>query len=92
MVRNAIQPVIAVLLMSLIALAAWAGPVDLNSADAETIARELNGVGVSRAQAIVDYREQFGAFSSADELLNVDGIGPHILEVNKSNIVLSQAD
>ena len=92
MVRNAIQPVIAVLLMSLIALAAWAGPVDLNSADAETIARELNGVGVSRAQAIVDYREQFGAFSSAAELLNVNGIGPHILEVNKSNIVLSQAD
>ena len=92
MVRKAFQPICTLLLTVLFVMASWAGPVDLNSADAETIARELNGVGVSRAQAIVDYRKQFGAFSSAEELLNVNGIGPHILEVNKGNIVLSQAD
>ena len=69
-----------------------AGPVDLNKADAETIARELNGVGTARAQAIVEYRDEFGEFRSEEELLNVTGIGRHILDVNRSNIVLSRKD
>lgn len=67
-----------------------AGPVDLNSADAETIARELNGVGAARAQAIVDYRNEYGAFENEEDLLNVTGIGRHILEVNRANIVLGE--
>jgi competence protein ComEA len=92
MVRKIVQSIFALLLTGLVVLTSWAGPVDLNSADAETIARELNGVGVSRAQAIVEYREQYGAFLSAEDLLNVTGIGPHILQVNKANIVLSQAE
>lgn len=71
---------------------AWAGPVDLNSADAETIARELNGIGVSKAQAIVEYREKNGAFTTAEDLLNVTGIGPQILKANKTNILLSGSD
>ena len=70
----------------------FAGPVDLNSADAETIARELNGVGATRAQAIVDYRDEYGAFESEEDLLNVAGIGRHILEVNRANIRLEQQD
>ncbi|MEE8235965.1 MAG: helix-hairpin-helix domain-containing protein, partial [Gammaproteobacteria bacterium] len=53
----------------------FAGPVNINSADAETIAAELDGVGVSKAQAIVAYREQNGAFASPEEVLNVKGIG-----------------
>ena len=71
---------------------AWAGPVDLNSADAETIARELNGIGTTKAQAIVEYREKNGSFSSAEDLLNVTGIGPQILRANKTNILLSSSD
>ena len=69
-----------------------AGPVDLNMADAETIARELNGVGTSRAQAIVDYRDEYGAFKSEEELLNVSRIGRHIIDVNRGNIMLGQSD
>lgn len=92
MVKTLLQLSLSVVLTSLVAMSSWAGPVDLNSADAATIARELNGIGVARAQAIVEYREQYGAFASADELLNVAGIGPHILKVNKVNIILSQAD
>jgi len=81
------------LLAALVALSPaglLAGPVDVNSADAETIARELNGVGTTRAQAIVAYRQEYGAFKSEDELLNVTGIGRHILDVNRPNIVLGQ--
>jgi competence protein ComEA len=70
----------------------WAGPVDLNTADAETIARELNGVGKARAQAIVDYRNEYGAFQSPDDLLNVTGIGKFILEANEQNILIESAD
>ncbi len=92
MVKSLVQLGLLVFLAGWGVPAAWAGPVDLNSADAETIARELNGIGSARAQAIVEYREQFGAFTSAEDLLNVSGIGPHILEINKTNIVLSRAD
>lgn len=70
---------------------AWllAGPVDINKADAETLARELNGVGAARAQAIIDYRQQNGEFRQPEELLNVSGIGPAILEQNRDNIVIA---
>lgn len=63
-----------------------AGPVDLNSADAATLARELDGIGLARAKAIVEYREKNGKFRSADELLNVKGIGPQVLQQNKGNL------
>lgn len=70
----------ATLLMPLWVLA---GPVDINTADAATLARELNGIGPARAAAIVEFREQNGRFQSADELLLVKGIGPAVLEKNK---------
>lgn len=65
---------------------AFAGPVDLNTADATTLAKELDGIGMARAKAIVEYRERNGKFRSADELLNVKGIGPQVLEQNKGNL------
>lgn len=63
-----------------------AGAVDINNADAETLAQELRGVGNSRAEAIIEYREAFGAFQSAEDLLNVSGIGIQILDANRDNI------
>jgi len=63
-----------------------AGPVDINNADAATLARELDGIGLARAKAIVEYREKNGKFRSADELLNVKGIGPQVLQQNKGNL------
>lgn len=74
--------------LSLLPVLAWAGPVDINKADASTLAKELEGVGLSRAQAIVDYREKNGAFKSANDLLKVKGIGPKVIEKNKANIRL----
>ena len=47
---------------------ALAGPVDVNTADAETISAELKGVGLAKAKAIGDYREKHGPFRSADDL------------------------
>lgn len=79
--------VAAAMLMPLWALA---GPVDINTADAATLARELNGIGPARAQAIVDYREKNGRFRSPDELLKIKGIGPHVLEKNKANLQVGE--
>ncbi|HNL91858.1 MAG TPA: helix-hairpin-helix domain-containing protein, partial [Pseudomonadales bacterium] len=39
-----------------------------------------------KAQAIVSFREQNGAFKSVDDLVNVPGIGPATLEKNRSII------
>jgi competence protein ComEA len=80
----------SVVVSGLIPILLWAGPVDVNTADAETIARELNGVGSARAEAIVDYRNEYGSFQSADDLLNVAGIGRHILDVNRANILVEK--
>jgi competence protein ComEA len=65
---------------------AWAGPVNINTADANTLARELDGIGPAKAQAIVEYREKNGAFKSAEDLLKVEGIGSKVLEQNRGNI------
>jgi competence protein ComEA len=49
--------------------------VDLNTADAATLAR-LPQVGPSLAERIVAYREQHGQFLTREELMRVPGIGP----------------
>ena len=73
-------------LACLIPLAVWAGPVDINTADASTLAKELKGVGPARAQAIVTYRTQNGPFKSADDLSLVKSIPQKVVEQNRENI------
>ncbi len=51
------------------------GPVDLNAADAAAL-DALPGVGPSRAQAILRYREANGPFRAVQELARVPGFGP----------------
>ena len=62
--------------------------VNINTADAATLARELNGVGPQKAQAIVEYREKFGPFINAEDLSSVKGIGLAIVEKNADLIVI----
>ena len=76
----------SVVVAALVPVWAWAGPVNINTADARTLAKELEGIGPAKAQAIVDYRQKNGAFKSADDLLKVEGIGAKVLEQNRDNI------
>ncbi|MCW8156758.1 helix-hairpin-helix domain-containing protein [Stutzerimonas stutzeri] len=62
--------------------------VNLNTADAATLTRELKGIGATKAKAIVDYREEHGPFSSVDELLEVKGIGSATLEKIRGQLSL----
>jgi len=72
-------------------LLATAGPVNVNTADAETISAELQGVGLSKARAIVEYRQANGPFRSATDLTEVKGIGDRTVEINQDNILVSPA-
>ncbi|MBS0433233.1 MAG: ComEA family DNA-binding protein [Proteobacteria bacterium] len=87
MIRN----VLAALALSLAcALPAFAAtPVDINHADASTIANSLDGIGMSKAQAIVAWRDSHGAFKSVDDLRQVKGIGDKTLQRNRDAIRLS---
>lgn len=65
---------------------AMVAKINLNTADADTLKRELSGVGDAKAKAIVAYREANGEFASVDELLEVKGIGQAILEKNRDKL------
>jgi competence protein ComEA len=61
--------------------------INLNSAGAKEIAEALTGVGMKKAQAIVEYRQSHGKFNKIEELANVKGIGVATLAKNESRIV-----
>jgi competence protein ComEA len=68
---------------------AWAAePINVNTASAEEISENLKGIGPSKAQLIVDYREANGTFLHVDELVNVKGIGIKTIDRNRGMILL----
>jgi competence protein ComEA len=67
----------------LLPFVALAGPVNVNTADAETISDSLEGVGLSKARAIVEYRQKHGSL--------VKGIGDRTVELNRDNILVAPA-
>lgn len=83
-----------VLLLFVVAspMAAFAGPVNVNTADAATISAELQGVGMSKAQAIVAYRKNHGPFKTYEDLTLVKGIGVRTVEINRANILFKSGD
>ena len=62
--------------------------VDINHADAKTLASALNGVGLVKAEAIVAWRERHGPFQRVEDLRKVHGIGPRTVEANRAVIVV----
>ena len=66
-----------------------AAKVNLNAADAETLRRDLFGIGAAKAKAIIAYRESNGPFAAVDELLEVKGIGKALLEKNRERLSIN---
>ena len=76
---------LASLLLTQVAMAA----VNINTADADKIASELKGIGLSKATAIVDYRTKNGPFKTIEQLTEVKGIGLKTVEKNRQEILLN---
>ncbi len=64
----------------------FAEEVNINTANAQSIASSLNGIGIKKAEAVVAWRKEHGNFMDLAALENVKGIGPKTLEKNKENI------
>ena len=62
--------------------------ININTASAEEIAATLTGIGLTKAQAIVAWRDDNGAFTRIEQLLEVKGIGQATLDRNVSRISL----
>lgn len=79
---------ILVLCMSMLlwSAVAFAG-ISINAASVQDL-ESLPYIGSAKAEAIVQYRAENGAFQSKDDLMNVKGIGPKILEKIKDQIDL----
>jgi competence protein ComEA len=78
-------------LSALLATAAHAGGerVNINTADAATLDRVLDGVGPSKAEAIVAFRKANGPFKSVEQLAAVKGIGLSTVERNRDRILVA---
>jgi competence protein ComEA len=63
------------------------GLVNINTADIAELST-LSGIGASRAQAIIDYRERNGAFTSIEDIKNVDGIKDGLFSKIKDKITV----
>ncbi len=80
---------LALILASVFSIVSWAAAsVNVNTASAEEIASGLKGVGLSKATAIVEYRQSNGTFMHIDELVNVKGIGIRTVDINREAITL----
>lgn len=66
-----------------------ATPVNINTADSKTIADALSGIGIKKAEAIVKFRTDNGAFLVIEDLTKVKGIGQKTLDKNKKDILLT---
>ncbi|MCL1073308.1 ComEA family DNA-binding protein [Shewanella dokdonensis] len=61
--------------------------ININTATAAEL-QLLNGIGAAKAQAIVEYREANGKFTSLEDLTKVKGIGPKLIEKNAGMLAL----
>lgn len=62
--------------------------VNINTADAATLAEVLKGVGLAKAEAIIAYRKEHGGFKTAEQLAEVKGIGEKLVKANQDRIVV----
>lgn len=77
------------IILSLCSVSVFAKPVNVNSADAKTLAESLSGIGMKKAQDIVQYRTENGLFKTKEDLMKVKGIGEKTVQKNASDILFS---
>ncbi len=56
--------------------------VNLNKVNAKALSKAVKGIGPKRAEAIINYREQYGKFKSLEDLSLVKGISKRFIQKN----------
>ena len=84
-----IRIVVTLLALTLSAFV-YADPININTADAQALSKNIKGVGLKKAQAIVAYREKNGAYKKIEDLTKVKGIGNKLLEKNNGTILVEK--
>lgn len=64
------------------------GKVNLNTAKREELIEGIPGVGEKIAGRIISYRETYGGFKSAEEIMNIKGVGEKLFEKIKDYITV----
>ena len=64
------------------------GKVNINTASEEEL-KTLSGIGDTRAESIIRYREEQGGFQSVEDLMNVEGIKEGVFEKIKERITVN---
>jgi competence protein ComEA len=85
--KNLVKLVTAAILLAF-SLQLAAAPVNINTADAQALAANINGVGTKIAEAIVQYRKEHGPFKTPEDLSKIKGIGPKLIEKNRDVILV----
>ncbi|MGV6809821.1 MAG: ComEA family DNA-binding protein [bacterium] len=74
----------------LFSVSAHAELININLADAATLDHYLLGIGEKKAQRMIEYREEQGAFASIEEIMEVKGIGEKTFEKNRHRLSISE--
>ena len=85
-----LKNLVAILLLTLSSLTFAVDKIDINSANTETLAITMSGIGEAKAAAIVAYRNNHGAFKSIDDLVLVKGIGEKTVELNRDLVTVGK--
>lgn len=81
---------IAAIILTTFGLTSFAFALNINTADAPTLSAELKGIGMKKAEAIVNFRTEHGPFSEPNDLIAVPGIGPKIVEMIQEHITFEE--
>ena len=82
--------ILLIFLLSLPVISFIAESININTADKEALMSVIKGVGHKKAEAIIDYRKENGPFKSIDELSNVKGIGPAMIDKHREMLSTSE--
>lgn len=66
-----------------------AGAVNINTAGKEEL-MSLSGIGETKAENIIAYRETQGAFEKTEDIMNVNGIGENLFQKIKNDICVDR--
>ncbi|HSR63598.1 MAG TPA: ComEA family DNA-binding protein [Gammaproteobacteria bacterium] len=86
-----IRKIILVLLLASPAALLAEDTININTADKATLT-SIKGVGEKRAEAIIEYRNEYGPFESVDELASVSGVGQSTVDTNRDILSVSDGE